>query len=133
METEKKIEIKTSSDIILARQSSRDLANKLGFGSADQTRLATAISELTRNVVQYAGVGRCTIQDISNKKMGIRVVVEDTGNGIENIEKAMEDGYSTGSGMGMGLPAAKRLVTKFNIQSKKGQTKVTVEMVRLRR
>ncbi len=135
MKPEKKVDIKVNSDIILARQAGRDLAMELGFGSADQTRLATAISELTRNVRQYAGSGNCVVSDISNndKTMGVRVVVEDHGGGIQDIEKAMKDGYSTRDGLGVGLPAAKRLVSKFNIESKKGHTKITIEMVRLLR
>lgn len=133
MWTYKTVAINISSDIIQARQAGRELAAELGFGSADQTRLATAISELTRNVIQYAVRGSCVVEDISNDKtIGIRVVVEDKGGGIMDVEKAMEDGYSTGGGLGAGLPGAKRLVSKFEIESKKGHTRISIEMLQRR-
>lgn len=117
----KKIEILTEQDIIAARSAGRDMARDLGFGSADQTRLATAISELTRNIIQYAGKGTCTLSDISNERaITIQVVAEDSGPGIEDIEQAMEFGFSTSKGLGAGLPGTKRLVSKFKIGSEPG-------------
>jgi len=81
------------------------MAKKIGFGSADQTRLATAISELTRSVIKYAGDGECMIYNESNESRNrIRVVVEDHGLGIPDIEMAMTDGYTTGGTVGAGLP-----------------------------
>ena len=98
---ESRIEIKVESDIVAARQASREMARQLGFGSADQTRLATAISELTRNVIRHAGVGGCIITDESDQRvLKIRVVVEDHGPGIPDLEQAMTDGFSTGGGLG---------------------------------
>jgi len=128
------VEIKGSGDIVVARQSGRDMARKLGFGSADQTRLATAISELTRNVIQYATEGVCCITDESDKRiMKVRVKVEDQGPGIPDMNKAMEQGYSTGEGLGAGLPGTRRLVQEFHIDSSPGRTVVTVVIARRKR
>jgi len=130
MET-KKVEIKGSGDIVTARQAGREMARELGFGSADQTRLATAISELTRNVTQYAGMGFCTIVDNSDKNtIKIKATVEDTGPGIPDIDRALEQGYTTGGGLGAGLPGTKRLVQEFDIDSVPGQTVVTIVLSR---
>lgn len=130
---EKRIEIKVESDIIAARRVGRQMARELGFGSADQTRLATAISELTRNIIQHADEGVCIISDELERNMiTIRAVVEDHGPGIPDIEKAMEYGFSTVHGLGAGLPGAKRLVHEFHIESEPGHTKVTIGMSRRR-
>ena len=128
---EKKVEIRTERDIIAARSAGRDLARDLGFGSADQTRLATAISELTRNIIQYAGKGFCTLSDISDEQtIAIQVVAEDFGPGIEDIEKAMEFGFSTSKGLGAGLPGTRRLVNKFEIVSEPWHTRITIELTK---
>ena len=128
---EKMIEIRTERDIITARSAGREMARDLDFGSADQTRLATAISELTRNIIQYAGEGTCTLSDISNERtFAIRVVAEDSGPGIADIEKALEFGFSTRKGLGAGLPGTKRLVSNFEIESEPGHTMVTIELTR---
>jgi serine/threonine-protein kinase RsbT len=124
------VAIKHEEDVITARRSGREIARGLGFGLADQTRLATAISELTRNVVQYDGPGECIISDESTENLiKIRVLVEVQGPGIPDIEKALSDDFSTGDGLGMGLPAVKRLVHRFDIQSRPGQTTIVIEMV----
>lgn len=117
-------------DIITARQQGRTLAQELGFGLADQTRLATAISELARNVVQHAGQGTITLRPIvAGSKRGLEVVVADQGPGIEDVELALQDGYSTSGGLGMGLPGARRLVHEFDIVSQPGVgTTVTIRM-----
>ena len=126
------VQIRVESDIVAARVAGRDLARQLGFGLADQTRLATAISELTRNVIQYAGKGTCTITDVSDDTVvKIRVVVEDNGPGIPDIALAMKDGYTTGDGLGMGLGGAKRLMDEFDIQSHAGLgTRVSIARYR---
>lgn len=127
----KMIEIRTGRDVITARSAGREMARDLGFGSADQTRLATAISELTRNIIQYACEGTCTLSDVSNERtITIRVVAEDSGPGIADIEKALEFGFSTRKGLGAGLPGTKRLVSKFEIESEPGHTMVTIELTR---
>ena len=128
----KQIEILDERDIIAARSAGRDMARDLGFGSADQTRLATAISELTRNAIQYAGKGFCTLSDLSNERdIIIHVVVEDSGPGIDDLEKAMEFGFSTSKGLGAGLPGTKRLVSSFVIESEPGHTVVTIKLTKL--
>ena len=127
------LEIRDQGDVVRARQAGREMARQLGFGSADQTRLATAISELTRNVVQHASHGTCTVADSSERDLRrVRVVVEDHGPGIADVERALEDGFSTGNGLGAGLPGTKRLVHEFHISSAPGHTKVTIEIRRRR-
>jgi len=130
---EAKIPINVEADIIVARQAGRDMAQKLGFGIADQTRLATGISELTRNVINYAKRGTCTITDDSDQSMiRVRATVEDHGPGIPDVKRAMADGFSTGRSLGMGLPGTKRLVHDFDISSRPGNTKVTISIARPR-
>ena len=127
--TQKQVELKQPSDIVLARQSCREMARKLGFGKADQTCLATAVSELTRNAIQYAGGGVCVVTDESNNETAvIRVVVEDHGPGIADVDKALEPGFTTSGGLGAGLPGAKRLVHDFELKSRPGHTIVQLKM-----
>lgn len=122
------IPIKKEWDIVGARQYGRDLAKKIGFGSVDQARIATSISELARNVYLYAKNGRIyfDILDEIDRK-GIKIVAVDDGPGIDDIGKVMEDGYSTANGLGAGLPGVKRLMDYFAIESDRGKgTKVTI-------
>lgn len=120
-------------DIVRARAEARRLAGIIGMGPGDQTRLATAVSELSRNVLQYAGKGQCEISDAStDSHMGIRIVFEDNGPGIPNIARAMEDGYSTSGGLGAGLPGTRRLMDNFVIESQPGLTRITIELRRRR-
>ena len=127
----KQIELKQLSDIVTARQACREMARKLGFGSADQTRLATAVSELARNALQHAGQGVCGVTNESdNKTAVIRVVVEDHGPGIADVGKALKPGFTTTGGLGMGLPGAKRLAHDFAIASQQGQTTVQLKLVK---
>ncbi len=127
------VEINTESDIVTARSKGREMARELGFGIANQTRLATAISELTRNVIRYAGNGVCGFLDTSGTvELSIRVVVEDRGPGIENLEQAMSDGFSTGKSLGAGLPGTRRLVREMVVESAPGHTKITIEVAQLR-
>ena len=128
---EQRLDVRTTGDVVAARRAGRDMARTLGFGSADQTRLATAISELARNVVQHAGSGTCTVSDESNGEFRrICVVVEDSGPGIGDLESALEDGFSTGGGLGAGLPGTRRLVTTFDIDSEPGHTCIRIVMQR---
>jgi serine/threonine-protein kinase RsbT len=123
------IPVKTDLDIVSARVEGRNLAKEMGFGTIDQARIATAISELARNVILYAPEGRVTVKAIVSDDggQGIEVVCEDDGPGIANVELVMQDGYSTSSGLGMGLPGTKRLMDEFKIETKLGVgTKVTV-------
>jgi len=120
-------------DIVKARGSVRALAAQLDLGVADQTRLATAVSELARNVIQYAGSGTCTLSDCSDDDyIRIRVIVEDHGPGIPSIDMAMKDGFSTSNGLGAGLPGTRRLMDSFSIESVPGLTTISIMLVRER-
>ena len=116
-------------DIAVARNEVRQLASALGFRLLDQTRLATVTSELARNVVKYGGRGRLIAQStqLTDGRDGLRLIFEDRGPGIADIAAAMRDGFSTGRGLGKGLPGSKRLVDEFQIESDVGRgTRVTV-------
>ncbi len=118
-------------DIIHARKLGREMARALGFGSADQTRLATAISELTRNVIHYAGEGECTLEDASDElRLRVVVVVRDHGPGIADVERVLAGGFSTGRGLGAGLSGTQRLVQEFAITTRPGFTEVRIALVR---
>ncbi|HEY0582524.1 MAG TPA: ATP-binding protein [Chloroflexota bacterium] len=117
-------------DIVAARQQARDAARSLGFGVVDQSRIATAVSELTRNVVRYAtdGRGEVRIRSIEGPpRLGIEIVVSDDGPGIADVEQAMRAGFTSGPGLGMGLPGTNRLMDEMRIDSALGRgTVVTV-------
>jgi serine/threonine-protein kinase RsbT len=116
-------------DIAVARGEVRALAAWIGFRLIDQTRLATVTSELARNVIKYAKRGRMIAQplDAAQGRAGLRLIFEDTGPGIPDVGAAMRDGFSTGRGLGKGLPGSKRLVDVFEIESEVGRgTRVTV-------
>jgi serine/threonine-protein kinase RsbT len=114
--------IRSETDIVMARKVVRDAATDLGFGLTDVTRIVTAASELTRNIYHYAKTGvvrwRALNQDL---RVGLELTFEDSGPGIPDIERAMEMGFSTGKGLGMGLPGAKRLMDELTIQSTVGK------------
>lgn len=124
------VAIRNPADIVQARRQAREMAARLGFGGADQTRLATAVSELTRNVIEYAGAGECRISDASEALFKcVTIIVEDHGPGIANLEWALRDGYSTGGGLGAGLPGTRRLVDRFAIESAPGLTRVVISLM----
>ncbi|RHW30558.1 anti-sigma regulatory factor [Neobacillus notoginsengisoli] len=105
-------------DIVAARQLGRNVAKELGFGTVDQARITTAISELARNIYLYAGQGQICIEKIyEGSKAGLKVIAVDSGPGISDIRQVMEDGYSTSGGLGAGLPGVKRLMDQFDIIS----------------
>ena len=113
--------ITTSEDVVAVRQAVRQRAVDLGFSLVDQTKIVTAASELARNTLQYGGGGTLRIEEIlQGSRRGLRLVFEDNGPGIPNVEIAMKDGYSTGSGLGLGLSGAKRLSNEFFIESRPG-------------
>ena len=120
--------IKLDSDIVATRQHGRQLAGQLGFSSSDQVLIATAISEIARNIVQYAGRGQVSCRIVTQgRRRGLVVVARDEGPGIADLAQAMEDGYSTGKGLGMGLPGSQRLMDEFDVVSAAGQgTTVTM-------
>jgi serine/threonine-protein kinase RsbT len=116
------VAINNPDDIVDARKAGHELALNLGFSMTDVTMIATAISEVARNITSYAGRGavRVTIADREGRK-ALVVRAEDHGPGIADIERAMEDGYSTGRGLGLGLPGARRLMDRLIVESALGQ------------
>ena len=122
------VDIDNSDDIVAARKAGHQLATDLGFSLTDVTMIATAISEIARNITSYAGRGavRVAVADREGRK-ALVVRAEDQGPGIADIERAMEDGYSTGRGLGMGLPGARRLMDRLVVESLIGRGTV-VEM-----
>ena len=130
-EHESVIAIESDADVVSARQRARELAGTLDLTSTDQTLLATAISEVARNITTYAVRGEVVLSLVrdDNGRRGIRVIARDQGPGIEDIELALQDGYTSGEGLGLGLPGARRLVDDFEIVSAPGQgTTVTMVM-----
>jgi serine/threonine-protein kinase RsbT len=117
-----RVPINTDKDIVAARQKGRALALSLGFSEIDSTLVATAISELARNIVTYAKRGEIRIQaDGNSKGPCIQVIAKDKGAGISNIKLALQDGFSTSGSLGLGLPGVKRLVDEFEIVSNVGK------------
>ena len=128
--SETRIAIHAETDIVSARHKARELAASLAFSNLDQTLLATAVSELVRNIVVYAKDGEVLFDVIEvGGRQGVRVVVRDQGPGIADPALAMRDGYSTTNSLGMGLPGAKRLVDEFTLATQAGKG-TTVTMVK---
>ncbi len=129
MADENCVPINSEIDIVTARQKGRAMASQLGFSSTELTLIATAISEIARNIVEYAREGEISLSIAQlGDKRGIVVIGCDNGPGIPNIKLAMQDGYSTGKSLGLGLPGAKRLMDEFEIVSEVGKgTKVTMK------
>jgi serine/threonine-protein kinase RsbT len=122
------VRIATDDDIVTARQEGRRLSSELGFTSTDLTLIATAISEVARNIRLYAGRGDVRLRLVrEGNREGISVVARDKGPGIADVELAMRDGYSSRGSSGLGLPGARRLMDEFEIRSKPGNG-VTVTM-----
>jgi serine/threonine-protein kinase RsbT len=114
--------IRTSEDVVVARQAVREWAVQLGFSLVEQTKMVTAASELARNTVVHGGGGTMTLQALNTgPRIGLEMVFEDKGQGISDIERALRDGFTTGSGLGLGLGGARRLSNEFEIQSTPGQ------------
>jgi serine/threonine-protein kinase RsbT len=122
------LEVRSSTDIVLIRQAVRNRTAELGFSLVDQTKMITAASELARNTLEYGGGGTVTFETLQEgTRRGLRLTFEDRGPGIPDLEKAMTDGYTTGSGMGLGLGGSKRLVNEFEISSQVGEgTRVAI-------
>ncbi len=120
--------LQSSSDIVLARQKVRQWALELRFSLVDQTKLVTAASELARNTLDHGCGGEMTMEVVNGAaRSGLKLTFADNGPGIPDIEAALKDGFTTGSGMGLGLGGSKRLVNEFSIESESGKgTKVTV-------
>jgi serine/threonine-protein kinase RsbT len=126
---ERRVRVATDADIVAARQHARDLALRLRFSGGEATIVATAISELARNIVDYAPPGELTLRPIENgNRRGLLLIAEDKGPGIRDLTLAMRDGYSTAGRLGLGLPGVKRLMDEFEIASEVGKgTRVTVK------
>lgn len=120
--------VRSATDLVLARQRTRALATEQGFSLVDQTKLVTAASELARNMLEYGKGGEVRFEVLADgERKGLRLIFEDKGPGIPDIEQAMRDGYTTGVGMGLGLGGARRLVNDFEIHSKVGEgTRVSI-------
>jgi serine/threonine-protein kinase RsbT len=127
---EVRVAIRTDADVVTARQEARTMGAGLGFSSTDLTLLATAISEVARNITTYAGEGEVTLRVLDQDgRRGIEVLAADEGPGIENVELAMRDGFTTGNGLGLGLPGTRRLVDDFDLQTTPG-VGTTVRLVK---
>jgi serine/threonine-protein kinase RsbT len=127
---EVRVPIDNEIDVVSARQQGRQLGQKLGFSSSELTLIATAISEIARNMVSYAGSGTMTISivDVANRT-GIQIIAQDAGPGIEDLPLALQDGYSTSKSLGLGLPGTRRLMDEFEIESEPGKGTV-VRMIK---
>jgi serine/threonine-protein kinase RsbT len=112
------VSIRSDVDIVLARQQGRTMASNIGFAATDATLIATAISELARNIVMYAQKGEVMMRSVETaRSKGMLIVARDDGPGIRSIQDALRDGYSTSGGLGLGLPGVKRLMDEFAIES----------------
>jgi serine/threonine-protein kinase RsbT len=122
------MEIQSAADIVSVRQAVRQLSIALGFGLVDQTKIVTAASELARNTLDYGGGGKVLLETLDTGfRRGLRLIFSDEGPGIPDIEQALQDGFTTGRGMGLGLGGAKRLANEFQINSQVGQgTHITI-------
>lgn len=125
-----KLPISNETDIVDARQQGRALGSTLGFSSSELTLIATAISEIARNIVTYAKEGEITISIVgSASRRGLQVIAKDRGPGIVDLSLAMQDGYSTCKSLGLGLPGARRLMDEFEIESEVGKGTV-IKMIK---
>src|SRR6266700_4933025 len=133
MSDELAIAIASDVDVVSARQRGRELAAEAGFSSGDQTVIAAAISEIARNILNYAKRGEVALSIVTNgDRQGVVVVARDQGPGIRDVARALEDGYSTSGGLGLGLPGARRLMDDFDVSSTVGKG-TTVTMKKWRR
>jgi serine/threonine-protein kinase RsbT len=128
VEKNETFQISTEEDIVRVRQTARNWARDRGLGLVDQTKIVTAASELARNALVHGGGGEVRFEAVSDEgKRGLRLIFSDEGPGIPDLEKAMRDGYTTGSGLGLGLSGSKRLSNDFWIESAVGKgTKVAI-------
>jgi serine/threonine-protein kinase RsbT len=121
-ETDETMPIRTSDDVVRVRQAVRARAVGVGFSLVDQTKIVTAASEIARNTVDYGGGGTARIEVLRNgQRRGVRLTFTDQGPGIADLTLALKDGYTTGSGLGLGLSGAKRLCNEFDVRSAPGQ------------
>jgi serine/threonine-protein kinase RsbT len=128
MDTDLLVPIRADLDVVFARQEARRMVSGLRFSSSELTLIATAISEVARNIVTYAGTGEIILRIVEKgQRRGLQVIARDRGPGIADIARAMEDGYSTSRGLGLGLPGSKRLMDEFDLVSEVGRgTEITM-------
>jgi serine/threonine-protein kinase RsbT len=121
------VPVQSEPDVVAVRRRVREASARLGFSLVDQTKVVTAASELARNTVIYGGGGTMQMELLNGPRNGLRLTFEDKGPGIADIDLALRDGFTTGSGLGLGLGGAKRLVSDFEISSRPGEgTRVTI-------
>jgi serine/threonine-protein kinase RsbT len=134
MEDEVRVSINADADLVTARSEARAMAQRLGFPRPDPTLIATAISEIARNIVVHAGRGEIVLRPVEDAgRYGLIVIATDDGPGIRDVEAALRDEYSSRGGLGLGIPGARRLMDDFEIESDaKGGTTVTMMKWRLR-
>ena len=121
-ERQDRLAIRSSEDVVLVRQQVRNRAQEIGLSLVDQTKVVTAASELARNTLVHGGGGWAELSIVErNGRRGVRLVFEDQGPGITDVDKALQDGFTTGSGLGLGLGGARRLSNEFEIESRPGQ------------
>ena len=131
-DNEIRVRISADSDVVEARKGARDLAARLGFSKTEMTVIATAVSEISRNIVRFAERGEVFLELVDEPRAGLRVVARDIGPGIPDVERALAEGYSTYRGLGLGLPGARRLMDEFDIASELGRG-TTITMTKWRR
>jgi serine/threonine-protein kinase RsbT len=134
MEDEIRVSVKTDADLVIARAEGRAMAQRLGFRRPDPTLIATAISELARNLVMHVGHGEIIMRPIvEDRRYGLLVIVRDEGQGIADVDAALRLGHASRGGLGLGLPGARRLMDEFEVDSQPGKgTTVTMRKWRLR-
>ncbi|HEX3322940.1 MAG TPA: anti-sigma regulatory factor [Terriglobales bacterium] len=121
------VPVKSEPDVVAVRRRVREISAQLGFSLVDQTKVVTAASELARNTIIHGGGGKLQLEALNGPRVGLRLIFEDSGPGIPDIELALRDGFTTGSGLGLGLGGSKRLVNEFDILSRPGEgTRVTI-------
>ena len=130
-ENEVSVRIQGDPDIVAARKAAREVASRLSFSRTDLTLIATAVSEISRNIVRFAGRGEVVIELVEQPRRGVRIVARDAGPGIADVEDALTDGFSTSHGLGLGLPGARRLMDEFAVVSEVGRG-TTVTMTKWR-
>src|SRR3712207_492517 len=126
-----RVGIRADADIAAARQAAREPASRVGFPPTELPLIAPAVSEMARNIVRFAGLGEIVVELVDDPRAGVRIVARDTGPGIVDVAQAMEDGFSTYAGLGLGLPGARRLMDGFEIVSGVGRG-TTVTMTKWR-
>jgi len=121
------VPVKSEPDVVAVRRRVREVSAQLGLSLVDQTKIITAASELARNTIIYGGGGTMQMQTLNGPRVGLRLTFEDHGPGIPDVALALRDGFTTGSGLGLGLGGSKRLVNEFEIVSRLGEgTRVTI-------